>query len=162
MTLTTTFRKLRKASACEERYKFLRAALKGVKDYEPINLLTILSTNGLNDALWALAATVEDCEKTARLMAADFAEDALQFWNAKYPDDDRPRAAIHAAREFAYDRITREQMLAARSAAESAVESAAESVAESAAWSAARSAAESAAKERQKEIFMRYLQPEAL
>ena len=75
MTLTTTFKHLRDVGACKSRYKLLRAALKGVKDTEPINLLTILNTNGLSDALWALRATDENCDKIARLMAADFAEE---------------------------------------------------------------------------------------
>ena len=125
MKLTTTFKRLRKAGACTERYKFLRHALKGVKDNDSINLLTILETNGLDDALWALCATTQDCEKIAHLMAADFAEMALVEWLKYYPDDDRPRLAIQAARDFANGLITKE----VRSAAESA------------AWSAARSAA---------------------
>jgi len=150
MILTTTFKLLRKAGACTERYKFLKTALKGVEDTESINLLTILETNGINDALWALNATAEDCEKIARMMAADFAEMALTGWTKHYPEDKRPALAIHATRDFANGLITDEARSAAESAARSAAAwsatwSAARSAACSAAWSAARSAAESGA-----------------
>lgn len=133
MTLTTTFKLLRKAGACEPRYKFLRCALKGVKDSDSINLLTILETNGLDDALWALRATAENCDKVARLMAADFAEEVLPIWQKKYPNDKRPELAIKAARNFANGRISSQEL--------------------DAAW-----AAGAAARKRQEEIFRRYLQ----
>ena len=140
MTLTTTFRRLRSAGACTERYKFLRAALKGVKDTEPINLLTILRTNGLDDALWALSATSKNCDKVARLMAADFAEEVLPIWTRKYSRDKRPELAIKAARDSAHGRISVEELDAARAAA----------------WDAAGDAARA----KQIEIFTRYLQEE--
>jgi hypothetical protein len=104
MTLTTTFKRLRAAGACKDRYKFLRAALKGTKDTTPINLLTILETNGLNDALWALKATAENCDVLARAAeaaawAARAAEDAA--WAAAgvaWAAGDAARAAGDAAR----------------------------------------------------------------
>jgi hypothetical protein len=49
MILTTTFKRLQSANACESLLKFLRESLKGVKDNDPINLLTILETNGLDE-----------------------------------------------------------------------------------------------------------------
>ena len=116
MKLTTTFSNLRKAGARESRYKFLRTALKGVKDDDPIDLLTILETNGLDDALWALQATEQNCDKIARLMAADFAEQVLPIWQ-KYSHDKRPELAIKAARNFAHGRITNEERAAAGAAA---------------------------------------------
>ena len=151
MTLTTTFRKLRTAGACAGRYKFLRAALKGVEDDDPINLLTILETNGIDDALWALNATVENCDQVARLMAADFAETALPIWRKHYPDDKRPELAIQAARDFAYARITAQQRdaagAAAWAAAGDAAGDAARAAARDAAWDAARAAARAAARD---------------
>ena len=140
MTLTTTFRRLRSAGACTERYKFLCVALKGVKDTEPINLLTILRTNGLDDALWALSATAENCDKVARLMAADFAEEVLPIWR-KYSQDKRPELAIKAARDSAHGRISVEELAAARAAAGAAAWDAARAAAWAAAWAAARDAA---------------------
>ena len=140
MTLTTTFNLLRKANACAGRYKFLRNALPAVTDDEPINLLTILETNGLDDALWALSATAENCDKVARLMAADFAEQVLPLWR-KYSTDKRPELAIRAARDFADGLITAEQ----RAAAGAAAGAAAWAASRAAAWSASRAAAWAAA-----------------
>ncbi len=76
-------------------------------------------------------------EETARLFAADCAERVLVIYENKYPQDDRPRKAIIAARQYAMGLI--------KSAAWSAAQSAAWSAAQSAAWSAARSAVEGAA-----------------
>ena len=56
-------------------------------------------------------------EKKARLFAADCAERVLHIFEEKYPDDDRPRKAIEAARKFAYGEISREELDAARDAA---------------------------------------------
>jgi hypothetical protein len=89
-------------------------------------------------------------KRTARLFAADCAEDCLPFWERYYPDDDRPRKAIAAARAYARGEIDLDEM--------SAAESAARSAAESAAWSVARSAARSAAESAQTERLFEYLE----
>ena len=121
MRLTTTLNLLHKAEACTARYKVLRATLGANYPIDAeISLLTILETNGIDDALWALRATAEDCEKVARLMAADFAEAAFVEWHKYYPGDERPRLVIQAARDFANGLIVREDLAAARSAAEAA------------------------------------------
>jgi len=120
MILTTTFNLLRKADACKESYTKLRKALKGVKDTEPINLITILEVLNLDDALWALRATEQNCDKVARLMASDFAEDTLPLWHKYYPEDKRPAEAIQAARDFANGLITKEQLNIARAASDAA------------------------------------------
>jgi hypothetical protein len=83
---------------------------------KPINLLSILESNGLDDALWALRATEQNCDKIARLMAADFAELALPIWQ-KYSQAKQPELAIRAARDFAYGRISRGELAAAMVAA---------------------------------------------
>ena len=117
MKLTTTFRLLRKASASPACYELLQKSLprEEYTDDTPINLLTILETNGLDDAIWALSATAENCEKVARLMAADFAEQVLPLWQ-KYSQDKRPELAIKAARDFAHGLITILELAAARAA----------------------------------------------
>ena len=136
MNLTTTFDLLHKARACSSRYRFLRESLKDVKDDEPINLLTILETNGFDDALWALCATAENCDKVARLMAADFAEQVIPIWK-KYSQDKRPELAIKAARDFAEGRITRDELTAARDAWDAWDVAGDDSGAARAAWDAA-------------------------
>ena len=140
MTLTTTFRLLRKANACEDSYRKLRKALEGVKDNDPINLLTILDTLNLDDALWALRATQQNCDRVARLMAADFAAEVLPIWHKHDPSDNRPALAIQAAQGFANGLITAEQLAAADAAAWAAADAAAMASADAAAMAAAGAA----------------------
>ena len=139
--LTTTLNRLHTAGACAGRYEHLVRALGGVTfDHDaPINLLTILDHNGTEDCLWALCATAENCDRVARLMAADFAEAVLPIYELDYQNDGRPRAAIVAARAYARGEIDSAAWSAARSAAELAARSAVWSAADSAAWSAAMS-----------------------
>jgi hypothetical protein len=179
MLLTTTFKLLRKAEACIPSYTKLREALRGITDEEPINLLTILEVLTLNNALWALRATEQDCTKVARLMAADFAEEVLPLWNKFCPNDTRPAAAIQAARDFAEGLITKEQLAASSAAASAAsfASSYASYSASSAAYAAASAASSAAAyasfassaaayasfaaslsSQRQEQIFRSYLQ----
>lgn len=56
-------------------------------------------------------------ERTARQFAADCAGHVLPIWEAKHPDDDRPRKAIEAARAHARGEIGAAAGAAARSAA---------------------------------------------
>ena len=69
-------------------------------------------------------------EQEQRLIAADFAEHVLPLFEADYPDDDRPRKAIEAARAYARGQITIEQLEAAWASARAA--------ASDAAWAAER------------------------
>ena len=59
MKLTTTLNRLRAAGACEARYAHLLRALGGTSvDHDaPINLLTILEHNGVDDVVWTLRST---------------------------------------------------------------------------------------------------------
>jgi hypothetical protein len=176
MLLTTTLQKLHDARACTSRYKVLLSALG--TDYpqdKPINLLTILESNGLEDALWALCATEQNCDTVARLMAADFAEQVLPIWQ-KYSQDKRPELAIKAARDFAKGSIFQDELAAAQAAAVAAWAAWDAALAAwdtaGAAWDAwdaalaawdaalAARAARDAAQQKQREIFVNYLQPE--
>mgnify|MGYP001316261842 CR=1 FL=1 len=107
--LVTSLYRLRKHNACSDRYDHLVSKL-GPEwgDKDDINLLDILKHNGTADCLWALCATVKhpDGDRVMRLMAADFAETVLPIFEKKYPNDDRPRKAIEAARKFANGEIT--------------------------------------------------------
>jgi hypothetical protein len=76
--------------------------------------------------------------KNLRLYAADVAEDVLEFFESQYPDDDRPRRAILAARDYVNGLISGEQLsAAARSAAYAAADTAARAAAYAAAYDAA-------------------------
>ncbi len=80
-------------------------------------------------------------EKSARLFAADCAEHVLPIFKKHYPNDDRPRKAIQAARDFAMGKITRTKMDAAWNAA----------------WAAERDTAWDAEKHWQTERLFSYL-----
>jgi hypothetical protein len=141
--LTTTLNRLRSAEACTERYRHLVTSLGGVSfDHNrPINLITILDINGAEDCIWALRATVEPCERQARLISADCAEMALPLYERDYPADQRPRTAIGVARQYARGQGAAAASAAARAAAWNAARAVASAVASAAAWSAAWSAA---------------------
>ena len=164
IVLVTSLYRLRKHGACEGRYAHLVDKL-GPEwgDKAPINLLDILEHNGTADCLWALCATVKHPEgdKVMRLMAADFAEAVLSIFEKEYPDDDRPRKAIKAARDFANGKITAKERAAARAAAGAAAGAAARDAAgdaaRAAAWDAARAAARDAARAAQAKIIRKYL-----
>ena len=136
--LTTTLNLLRDQGACTDGYRKLLKSLPAKwPEAKPINLLRVLKSNGVQDALWCLCATRENCDKVARLMAADFAESVLHHFTAKYPDDDRPAKAIQAARDFAHGRIG--------------------AAAGDAAWAAARAAAGDAERAKQARIIRKWL-----
>jgi len=137
VVFTTTLKAIRKRGPCKDGWKKLLAHLgKKKADDEPINLLTILESNGVQDMLWALRCVGHpDRNKVARLMACDFAESVLPIFEAKYPDDPRPRECIKVARMYTRGKADDRQIAAARAAA----------AAEAAALDAARNAALAAA-----------------
>ncbi len=85
-------------------------------------------------------------ERTARLFAADCAYRVLPIFEKRYPNDNRPRKAIQAARDFANGLVTAAASDAAWDAAWDAASDAARAAAEYAARAAARAAAEYAAR----------------
>ena len=77
--MKTTLKKIAKFGPCEGGWEKLLTFLnKKVADDEELSLLTILESNGLNDALWALIA-VEGFEKEIKLMVCDFAESVVHL-----------------------------------------------------------------------------------
>lgn len=64
----------------------------------PVPLLACLESNSVQDVIWALRSVHQDISAVIPLIAADFAESALHIFEEKFPDDDRPRKAIEAAR----------------------------------------------------------------
>ena len=82
-------------------------------------------------------------ERTARLFAADCAEHVLHIYTRQCPNNTHIAECIHAVREYADNKITREQLAAAWAAAWAAAGAAARA----AAWAAARDAAWAAARD---------------
>ena len=148
MKLTTSFALLKKAGACTDRYTFLAKALGGITKYgkdTPIDLLTILETNGVNDCLWALQATTEDASRITELIIADVAESVLHIYEREYPTDKRVRECIQARRAYANGEIDAAARAAAWAAARDAARDAARAAARAVARAAARDAARAAA-----------------
>lgn len=139
---TTTLAAIRAAHPCEGGWRKLLGHLgKTAADDESLPLLTVLDSNGLDDALWVLSKAMPD-DRLARHFGAWCAEQVLHLFEAERPEDMRPRQAIAVARD---DDATEEQRAAARAAARDAAEAAAEAAARAAAGAAARVAAGAAA-----------------
>jgi hypothetical protein len=132
--------------------KLLNHLNKTQSDDEPLELRTILESNGLEDTIWSLRA-VEGKDKEIRLFAADCAELVLPIYEKRYPDDNRPRLAIKAARDYAKGLITKEELAAARAAAWAAAGAAARAAARAAAWDAAWAAAS----DEIKQLLLKYI-----
>ena len=139
---TTTLAAIRAAHPCQGGWrKLIRHLGKTAADDESLPLLTVLDSNGLDDALWVLSKAMPD-DRLARHFGAWCAEQVLHLFEAERPEDMRPRRAIAAARD---DGATAEQRAAARDAAEAAAMAAARDAAEAAARAAAEAAAGAAA-----------------
>ena len=123
--MTTTLNKIKAHSPCKDGWdKLLNHLGKTQADDEPLTIATIIQSNGIRDAVWALCA-VEGKDKEIRLFAADCAESVLHIFENIYPNDDLPRKAIQAARDYANDLISKSELAAARDAARDAARAAA-------------------------------------
>ena len=109
---TTTFKLLRGHYACTDRYAVLRESLRGRGDDEPITMIEILDSNGLDDALWALRAVpdeqADERDRLARLFACWCVR---QIWHLL--TDDRSRTAVEVAERYAFGEATRDALNAA-------------------------------------------------
>ena len=118
--MQTTLNKIKEHSPCEDGWKKLLNHLnKTQSDDEALELRTILESNGLHDTIWAFCA-VYGYDKEIRLFASDCAELVLPIYEKEYPNDNRPRLAIQAARDYANGFITMEELTAAGDAARDA------------------------------------------
>ena len=143
--MTTTLNKIKAQSPCKNGWDVLLNHLGKTQAYdEPLSIATIIKSNGIQDAVWALRA-VEGNDKEIKLFAADCAESVLHIYEKQYPNDDLPRKAIQAARDYANGVIGKDVLAAARTAARDAAGDAAGTAARDAAWDAAGTAAWAAA-----------------
>ena len=118
--MQTTLNKIKSHSPCEDGWKKLLNHLgKTDADDEVLELRTILESNGIEHTLWAFRA-VEGKDKEIRLFVADCAEMVLPIYEKEYPNDYRPRKAIHAARDYANGLISAGELVAARADASAA------------------------------------------
>jgi hypothetical protein len=159
--MTTTLNKIKAHSPCADGWaKLLLFLNKTEADDEPLSIATIIQSNGIRDAVWALCA-VEGKDKEIRLFAADCAESVLHIYEKQYPNDDRPRKAIQAARDYANGVIGTHELAAARddawAAAWAAARAAAWDAARAAAWDDARDDAWAAKWQEIKNLLTKYL-----
>ena len=130
--MKTTLNKIRAHEPCKDGWeKLLKHLGKTKADDESLSLLTILDSNGLDDALWCLRA-VDGYEKEKRLFAV---------WCTKKVQhlvtDQKSIKAIDAAKRYAHGKATYEELKQASDAALYAARAAAIY----AAWAAASDAA---------------------
>jgi len=131
---TTTLNRIRDAGPCREGWEKLLAHLGKTKaDDEPLQLMTVLDSNGLDDALWVLSYAMPD-DRLARHFQAWCAEQVLHIFEAERPNDMRVRDQIAMLRN---DEATAAARVAARAAARDAARVAARVAARAAARAAA-------------------------
>ncbi len=135
-SMKTTLAAIREHGPCADGWaKLLRHLGKTSADAEPLMLLTILESNGLDDALWCLRA-VDGHKREIRLFAVWCARQVQHMM-----DDRRSVSALDVAVRHANGTATDDELAAARAAAWGAARDAARD----AAWDAARAAAWAAA-----------------
>ena len=158
--ITTTLRQIRQHNPCSEGWRTLLTFLgkTGVDD-EPLPLVTILQSNGLDDTLWCLR-TITGHDKEIIRFALACAQDVRHLMTDQRSLDALDALARHL--EIPLSKQELDQVVAAAGAAALAAESAAweagaaallpDPAADSAAWaalaveSAAEAAAEAAAR----------------
>ena len=136
----TTLNAIRKHGPCESGWtKLLKHLSKTQADDEPLSFLTILESNGLDDALWCLRAATKEWEPNIRMYAV---------WCAKQVEhlmtDERSKNALRVAQNHALGHATDQELAAAWAAAWDAWAAARDAAARDA-WAAARDAAWDAA-----------------
>ena len=90
--MQTTLNKIRKFSPCESGWvKLLKHLGKTQADDEPLDFLTILKSNGLNDALWCLKSAPIDWQSNVRMYAIWCAKQVEHLMN-----DDSKNALVVA------------------------------------------------------------------
>ena len=125
--ITTTLNAVRSCSPCSDGWKKLLSYLgKTTSDDEPLPLLTILDSNGVDDCLWCLRA-IDGVDSFSCHIAIDFAERCQTLMT-----DERSIAALDVARRHANGQASDSELVAAWAAA------AADADAAAAAWDAER------------------------
>lgn len=112
MVRTTTLAAIKAHKPCSEGWcKLLKYLGKTQMDNEALDFETILESNGLEDALWALCVLPDSDKNKVRLLACDFVESILHH----IPEGEaRPAKAIQVARMYAKDKATLTELMIAK------------------------------------------------
>jgi hypothetical protein len=109
---------------------------KTVPDDEPLTVMQILESNGIEDAVWSLQCFDY---RDYCLFLADVAESVLHIYEAEY-DNPAPRLAIQGIRDYHSGKITKKELIklsdSARAAARTTAASTAAAYAADAAYAA--------------------------
>ena len=133
--MITTLNAIREHGPCEDGWrKLLRHLGKTSPDDEPLSIVTVLDSNGLDDALWCLRA-VTGHDREIRLYAVWCARQVQHLMT-----DPRSLAALDVAERYAHALATDEELTVAWTAAWDA------------AWDAAWTAAWGAQSKRLREV----------
>ena len=133
----TTLNAIRAHCPCTDGWKKLLTHLgKTEADDEPLDLITVLDSNGLDDALWCLRA-VEGCDREIRLYAVWCARKVKHLMT-----DQRSRDAPDVVERYAHGEASEAELIAAWDVAWDAAWDAWD-----AAWDAARDAQEARLRE---------------
>jgi hypothetical protein len=148
MPITTTLNQISECNFCTDGWETLLLSLnKTESDDEPLPLVDILDSNGLDDAVWC-SRTVEGLEKEIRLFNSEIAREVRHLMR-----DPRSVEALDVAERFAHGDATDGELEKAYAAADAAADAArtaayaayaALATASAAAYSAARAAASTA------------------
>ena len=157
--MQTTLNKIRSYQPCERGWvKLLKHLGKTQADDEPLDFLTILESNWLEDTLWCLKAAPKEWEPNIRMYA---------IWCAKQVEhqmtDKRSKNALVVAQNHALGLATDDELRAAGAAAWDAARAAGDAwaAAGDAVWAAAGDV-RAAAGDSQKEMFIKMCKGEAL
>jgi hypothetical protein len=142
--MKTTLNAIRSHDPCAEGWKKLLQHLgKTEADDEPLSIKEILSSNGLDDALWCLRA-VDGYDKEIRLLAVAYARQVQHLMT-----DPRSIAALDVAERYAHGQASDDELAEASAAAwDAACDAACDAAggaAGGAAWAAASAAVRDAA-----------------
>ena len=138
--MKTTLNKIRDYSPCQKGWeKLLKHLGKTRADDEPLSLLTILDSNGLDDVLWCLRA-VDGYDKEKRLYAVWCARQVQHLMT-----DQKSIKALDVAERHAHGQATDEDLRLAWNESKFAATAAkSEAAAPATSWAAAMTAARGA------------------
>ncbi len=139
MITTINAEKLRGLGACDPGYEMFIAE----HGEETVALSQALESNGTADLFWLLGRLdLSNSQKEdLHLLACDYAESALCYFESEFPDDKRPRNAVEAKRKWVRGEITDAAYAAAYAASRTAAAAAQSQAAAYAAYAAAYAAA---------------------
>ena len=103
----TTLQLCKDNSACVTGYEKLlkHVGIDYPKD-KKISILTILESNSLDDALWALQyASVGDNKIFLMKFGVWCAEQCYQYWENEFPEDNRVKMCIEATHSFIMEKL---------------------------------------------------------